>query len=294
MKTSNKIIYNKVFFKKYPLNNIFTSKMLALTIHNFWNDIFRANYTEKKKIHLSILTKIEFYDAEGQIQFGSLSELRKVNITDEKKYSEMLCTRLELVLSHYIGKQIETIEFGYLFRKGVCEDDPRLLPTDYTPKNLTSHRFNNMALPISMNPEECGKIVSTTDNQDGSQQVIVDDGKRVFSFSINSSKTQNTVSLLAGAELSWIDTKLEGGGHNSFIREIGKSTIVFLDGEAIVRKQELAGKPFRSGGGNSKFKHTAKFFNTFDIETRNEDGLLIPYLYNGYLNGEHFSLFCFI
>jgi len=148
-----------------------------------------------------------------------------------------------------------------------------------------------MALPISMNPEECGKIVSTTDNQDGSQQVIVDDGKRVFSFSINSSKTQNTVSLLAGAELSWIDTKLEGGGHNSFIREIGKSTIVFLDGEAIVRKQELAGKPFRSGGGNSKFKHTAKFFNTFDIETRNEDGLLIPYLYNAYLNGEHFSFF---
>lgn len=70
------------------------------------------------------------------------------------------------------------------------------------------------------------------------------------------------------------------------MREIGKSTIYFLDGEVALRKQILPAKPF------SKLNIDRGLLNTFatiDIETIKLDSKLVPYLICGYNGTEYIS-----
>jgi hypothetical protein len=66
----------------------------------------------------------------------------------------------------------------------------------------------------------------------------------------------------------------------------GKSTIYFLDGEVVLRKQILPAKPF------SKLNIDRGLLNTFatiDIETIKLDSKLVPYLICGYNGSEYIS-----
>jgi len=91
----------------------------------------------------------------------------------------------------------------------------------------------------------------------------------------------NNVKILGAIDLNWNDTKLSELGSDIFMREIKKSTIYFMDGEIVLRKQMLPAKPFKNLKVES---HITNDFLTMDIETITSNNKLIPYLicaYNG-------------
>ena len=105
---------------------------------------------------------------------------------------------------------------------------------------------------------------------------IITDNKKVFEIDISLDGLINKVTVLGASDLKWTDTKLSEG----FKREIGKSTIYFMDGEAILRKQLLPAKPFRKLVPDKKL--TTDFL-TMDIETiRLDTGKISPYLICAY------------
>ena len=101
----------------------------------------------------------------------------------------------------------------------------------------------------------------------------------------------NKVTILGAIDLSWTDTKLANdlGDNTTFKREIKKSTIYFIDGEIILRKQILNAKPFK----NFKVeKEIIKDFYTMDIETiKQGNGKLAPYLICGYSGHDYITSF---
>jgi DNA polymerase type B, organellar and viral len=95
--------------------------------------------------------------------------------------------------------------------------------------------------------------------------------------------TDHKVSLLGGADLNWTDTKVS---EDCFKREIQKSTIYFLDGEVVLRKQVLSGAPFKR---MKVAKSINNRFVTMDIETIKKDNQLVPYLINAYNGEDHIT-----
>lgn len=110
----------------------------------------------------------------------------------------------------------------------------------------STHNFNNMVLPISMNPADYGDILSDSFVQVDNLSIhrfIVKNGNRIYQIDISSDGLVNTVTILGAINLSWVDTKISS---DIFMREIKKSTIYFMDGVVVLRKQILNAKPFNS------------------------------------------------
>lgn len=118
-----------------------------------------------------------------------------------------------------------------------------------------------------MNPEDYGVIRSTQHFQDFIRY-IVRSTNRMFEIDVYSYK--NEVTIMGASDLKWTDTTVS---EVCFKREIQKSTIYFMDGEVILRKQVLPAKPFSIVKLD---KCISNFFITMDIETININGKLTP------------------
>jgi hypothetical protein len=127
-----------------------------------------------------------------------------------------------------------------------------------------------MNLPISMDPSDYGTVL-TSQVIDTITRYIVQNTNKVYQIDISLDGLTNYVSVLGGADLKWIDTKLSEG----FKREISKSTIYFVDGIIILRKQQLSAKPFRK---TIVDKNITNNFITMDIETIVKNNSITPYL----------------
>jgi hypothetical protein len=92
-----------------------------------------------------------------------------------------------------------------------------------------------------MNPSDYGSIRSET-QMDGFIRYIVSSNKRIFEIDISNDKVINNVTILGLSDFKWIDTIVS---EDCFKREIGKSTLYFLDGEIILQKLQLNSKPFK-------------------------------------------------
>ena len=141
-----------------------------------------------------------------------------------------------------------------------------------------NHRFNNLNLPITMTPSEYGEIRSTQQQESFTRYIVRSVKNKLFEIDLSLNKIVNNVTLLGPSDLKWKDTLLSEG---LIQREIGKSTIYFLDGVEVLRKQILNAKPFSK---LQKDKYLQKYIVTFDIETVRIDNQLTPYLicaYNG-------------
>jgi hypothetical protein len=115
-----------------------------------------------------------------------------------------------------------------------------LLLEDLSDKEIKFHEFNKIKLPLSMNPSDYGTIRGETKIGD-SIRYFVRKGNRVYEIDVNLDKIINKVSVLGSSALNWVDTKISD---NLFKREIGKSTIYFLDGEEVLIKRLIPAKPF--------------------------------------------------
>jgi len=261
----------------YSINNLpLTNKILEQFINKFWEEIFNSL---KGTHHLLILCKVQFTESEQG--YKTLGHLRKCNFNDKELFLDYLIQRLGILSDSYITNSISSITFSYLIKDGLCPESNRLLFDDLNAKVNTSHNFNNMVLPISMNPTDYGIISGVSKMQEGGvffERYHIINGPRVYK--LDQFEMSNVVTILGNIDLTWTDTKI---GVDIFKREIKKSTIYFMDGETILRKKELPAKPFRRLQKESILSNK---FITLDMETITKDNKITPYLINAY-NGRH-------
>lgn len=220
-------------------NSVLTNGLLSTYIDLFWKEVFEQLTKGPSIQHLMIMCKIAFNKPAIEMGYRTLGHLRRVNYEDKELFKEYLSERLGLLNDSYTSNSLNEITFSYVEKEGLATDNRRLLQ-DLTNKTLTTHRFSNLSLPISMIPSEYGLIIATT-SFETFIRYIVTDNKKTFKIDISLDGLINNVTVLGASDLKWIDTKLNEG----FKREIGKSTIYFMDGEAVLRKQILAAKAFR-------------------------------------------------
>ena len=259
--------------KTYSIKELYLNKgVVSIFIKRFWDEVYSQISNINNK-HLMILVKVQYSDSE--LGYRTLGHLRRVNFEDKNLFIDYIVERLSILNDSYTSLSLSDITFTYIIRDGLAKETNIQL-TELENKNLTWHRFLNLNLPISMNPSEYGIIVSKS-NIEGYTRYIVRDIKKIFQIDVSIDQLINNVTLFGVSDLKWTDTKLS----DVFKREINKSTIYFLDGEIILRKQILNAKPF------SKVKPEKSLitnFVTMDIETIKLDNQLTPYLicaYNG-------------
>lgn len=262
--------------QSYPINNmILSKKLLSIYVNQFWKEVFSKISTNK---HLWLMCKVNY--SIPTPEYKTLGHLRRVNYSDKELFVEYLTARLSIFNESYSPSTISNITFSYIINQGLATDQDRTLLQDLSSKSPTIHRFNNLSLPISMNPADYGKILVNNLVQIGSETInrfIVESGIRSYIIDVSADGLRNNVRIQGATDLKWVDTVLNEG----FKREIGKSTIYFIDGEIVLRKQQLNAKPISK---LTKDKTSKIDFLTMDIETVTKDFQLIPYLicaYNG-------------
>ena len=261
-------------------NNLLTNQILGIYISNFWNDVFAPLINSGNK-HLLLMCKVEFN--ESNLGYRTLGDLRRVNFNDRDLFIEYLSARLGLLNDSYFINPICKITFTYIIKQGLATDERRLLQ-DLTPRSNTTHRFNNLNLPMSMNPSDFGNIIVDNYiqlNGESIHRIIVDSGTKTFQFDIYNNGTVNKVTILGSINLTWVDTQISV---DLFKREIGKSTIFFLGGEKVLIKKQINAKPISTQTVDTELVSN---FITMDMETKNDQGKLIPYLICGY-NGKDY------
>jgi hypothetical protein len=264
--------------QKYNFNNVLLcNKVIVSYVDKFWIEVFNDI---KDVNHLMILCKIKFVD-EG-IGYRTLGHLVKVNFEDKNSFIEYLTNRLTIVNESYTTSPISKMIFSYIIKDGKGIDSDRELFNYLEDRKTLTHNFNNMVLPISMDPNDFGQIELDNYIQIDSKEYhrfIVNSGSKTFRIDMSPDNNVNKVTILGNINLSWVDTKIEEGGLELIKREIKKSTIYFLDGQIVLRKQMLNAPAFKK---LSCDRHILNKFFTLDIETVKLDYKLVPYLICAY------------
>jgi len=276
---------NNAQLQSYSIKKLLlTNKVLEAYINHFWSEIFVPIQDTK---HLMLMCKVEFNDP--NLGYRTLGQLRRVNFSDKELFIEYLSERLGLLDDAYVTHPISKITFTYFIKEGSALDNRRLLQ-DLTDKSITTHRFHNLNLPISMEPSEYGEVIVDNYVQIDGQNIhrfIVKNGNRLYRIDVSKDKLVNHVTIEGNIDLSWVDTKI---GEGIFTREIKKSTIYFMDGEIVLRKQVLPAKPFRKLIVDNGIINN---FFTMDIETvpvaSGPDCKLTPYLICAYNGNEYIT-----
>jgi len=92
-----------------------------------------------------------------------------------------------------------------------------------------------------MNPEDYG-VIRNKQLHHNYTRYIVSDNKRIYEIDMSLDKLTNKVTILGLSDFNWTDTKLSD---DSFKRQIGKTTITFLDSDIILIEKQLNAKSFR-------------------------------------------------
>jgi hypothetical protein len=230
--------------RTYAITDLFLNKGVVSTfVQRFWNDVYspinKTGLAGGQEKHLMILVKVQFTDSsEG---YRTLGHLRKVNFEDKNQFIDYIVERLSILNDSYRTLSVSSIIFSYIVREGAASGTRTLLLNTDDVK-VKTHRFNNMNLPITMIPSEYGEIRSIQNTASYTRYIVRSLANKLFEIDVSLDKLVNNVTLLGASDLRWTDTALSDG---SFKREIQKSTIYFLDGEIILRKQVLPVKPFR-------------------------------------------------
>ena len=155
-------------------------------------------------------------------------------------FTEYLNGRLGILIDSYDSNIITEIIFTFVIKDGEVSQNDRLLLEYISNKDLSFHEFNKIKLPVTMNPSDYGTIRGKTQIGDNTRY-FVRKGNKVYEIDISQDKLINKVSLVGYSDLSWVDTKL---ADDLFKRELGKSTIYFLDGEQVLVKRLIPATPF--------------------------------------------------
>jgi len=237
--------------KTYNITNqILTNEVLKSFVTKFWEETFTPLVENNVSKHLMILCKVKYFDNENtELGYKTLGPLRRVEFKDLELFIGYLSERLGILVDSYNPQSIEQITFTYVIKEGLITDKDRLLLQDLSNKELPFHDFNKIKLPISMNPNDYGIVLSKSISN-GFTRYITTTNKQIFQIDISLDEMINNVIILGLSDFKWIDTKVN---ESLFKREIGKSTIYFLEGEIILQKQQLNAKSFRRLRSGKRF-----------------------------------------
>lgn len=266
-----------------PQEATITNDILRAYIRMFWSEVYLPLITQNSNIHLLLMIKVEFTDS--SMGNRSLANLRKVNYSDSKLFIEYLTGRLGILADTYRVKPFNKITFSYIVKDGIAEDTRSLLQEPVY--EVTTHAYNNMQLPLTMDPHKYGTIISES-SIDGKAEAniyryVVENTGKIFVIDVSNDGNINNVQIKGAIALSWIDTKISG---TTFKRELNKNILYIKDGVVAVKSKELNAKPFTHIKIDKKLD-AVKTFMTIDIETVNIDGTLFPYLICGYTDNKY-------
>jgi hypothetical protein len=184
-----------------------------------------------------ILCKVQYSDTGlgNSNSYKTLGPLRRVEHKDLDLFINYLTERLGILIDSYNPTVKSKIIFTYIIKEGEISSSDRLLLQDLSDKKLPFYEFNKIKIPVSMNPSDYGTVLADKVVNNLTRYIITNN-KRVFQIDVSLDQMINYVTILGASELKWIDTKLSD---YAFKREIGKSTIYFLDGEIIIKKQTI-------------------------------------------------------
>lgn len=259
-----------------PQSSTITNAILKKYIKMLWNDVFKPLHSKNNNIHLLLLCKVVYTDS--TVGYRTLADMRKVNFSDREMFTEYLIDRLGILADSYKDNPFSKIVFTYIVRDGIADNNRRLLHQEKY--EVTTHVFNNMVLPLTMDPNKYGEIIGTQviNNNESIRYIIENDTKYIFKIEASNDGSINKVHIAGPADLSWVDTRISD---NTFKREIGKNTLYIKDGVITIKAKQLSAKPFKTIKPESKITPVNTFM-TFDIETVNINGELHPYLICGY------------
>jgi hypothetical protein len=261
--------------QKYVIEQTTTLTKDSLTqfISKFWNEIF-SSMANKDNIHLLLLVKVQFDTGDMR----TLADMRAVNFIDQDLFTNFLIARLGILADNYKDTPFSEIIFTYVVKDGIADDERSLLSEQEY--HVFSYSYNNMQLPLTMEPSEYGEILLEHATDDKTKYAITSNDR---TYVIESDGVSNEVRIPKPIDLKWTDTKLSD---TMFKREIMKDTLYVQDGEVVVKEKQLNAKPFRSVALD-KQKFNNNCFMTIDIETVLIDNKQVPYLICGYSNGKY-------
>ena len=233
MKTQ-KFIQTQVY--NLPENSTINTPLLSTFVGQFWSDIFKPLTLKHKEVHLVLMCKVLY--AGSTNGYKTLGDARRVNFEDQKLFVEFLSNRLNFLTDSYTVSPCSKIEFSYFINKTKA-DENRLLKQNMDYK-VASHGFNNLNLPLSMNPEDYGVILAVQEFDDKVTYIVKND-IHIFTLDMSKEGTVSNVSVTGAARLSWVDTKLND---ETFKREISKNVIYISNGKVVAKEKELPSKPF--------------------------------------------------
>jgi hypothetical protein len=178
----------------------------------------------------------------------------------------------------YKDTPFSEIIFTYIIKDGLADDDRSLLSEQET--HVFTHSYNNMQLPLTMEPSEYGRVFVEPGTGDKTKYAIISADR---TYLMESDGVSNDMSIPKPIDLKWIDTKLSD---NLFKREIMKDTLYVQDGQIVVKEKQLNAKPFKVEKLDTELDNNSTFM-TIDIETVLIDNKQVPYLICGYSNGNY-------
>lgn len=251
-----------ILIKSYIINKTTTinKNILKYYVKHFWNDVFQPLHNNNNNMHLLLMCKVEFQ--ESTMGYRTLADLRKVNFTDVDYFIDYLADRLGILSEAYKVTPFSKIVFSYVIKDGVAEDN-RLLLNE--PKyEVTTYKFNNMVLPLTMDPQKYGiQIAEQFFNEENKSRYVVRNEANIFTIDVTQNGLVNNVQLCGPADLKWVDTKIS---EDSFQRELGKNIFYIKDGVVTVKGKQLNAKPFRKVNLDNKLASVDNIM-TIDIET---------------------------
>nr|YP_009487201.1 hypothetical protein [Russula abietina]AWB36103.1 hypothetical protein [Russula abietina] len=240
-----------------PINNkLFNRSLFENEFKKVWNEI-SLHLNEKNYVY--ILFKIKYIDGE----IVTIGKLQKLTLLDFSWYIDFIVGNMDFKDQFYRDTRIDSILFSYGIKKGIIPSK------DQSKFKGTIQKLKNLEIPISMNPEDFGRIIIKKDDifiiQNNKGQTV----ELIKSDKINSIEFfKNGISLIKFKDILI--------NSNSFIRIIDNKQYHFENGIQILTSINLKTKFI------SKMKEHAKEINnfiTFDIETfLDSNKNLIPYL----------------
>lgn len=275
---------NNILNKTYQLsaNTNISAEILRSYIKNFWFDIYQGLHNDNPDIHLLLMCKVGFNE-NSNTEYKTVGPLRKVNFGDRDIFIQYLLDRLGILSDSYNIRTCTTITFTYVIKEGIADRDRELL--NQTEYEVSSHNFNNLKLPLTMDTSDYGRLIATEKMDDYIRHVLLSDTNRVFTVDVYDN--HNEVRIEGASDFTWTDTMIDD---NTFKRTIGKNTLYIRNGEVVVREKQLSAKPFTKVKTDKKLTPNTKFM-TMDIETINISGNLVPYLICGYSPNDYIEVF---
>lgn len=271
-------------------DNIFTHVTLRKFINNFYDlHITKLNSDQ----HILFIFRIELINTD----IKTCTKLLKLdnNLEYKENLIDFLIDKINLTLDSYNNSPIKSLIISYGVRKGKII--PTIQPTPLVEKESEikkhQHIYYNHKLPIALKPLDYGKLIG----EFGDTTIV--SFKKNYILIIKSLENKNHIKFHKNGVMlyEWTDHIKE---ENSLIREIGKTTFLWKDGEILWTKVLKVTRPIKTKRISSALSEN---FITMDIETiiKNGNGgairlgfTLTPYLLCWYDGGREQSHSYFI